>query len=128
MVAHYAMPAFPPSLAGSRVSHDIEMSPQEKARFRLIFFALSLASFTSLWLSASVLSSPHKSSSSHGGYHAISELDKPPSIAKEPLSSYWAYYSPYHPAGKFHGSTPKGCVVSQVNIVNFFSITFPTPP
>lgn len=122
VTARYSIPAPPPALARSRVSHKLQLSSREKVKLRLTLFALCVASFATLLLLTNVVSPPERFSTLRDEYHSrdvISGLNKPSSIAKEPLSSYWAYYSPYHPAhGKFEGSTRKGCVVSQVNIVS----------
>ena len=126
MVARYSIPVPPPALGRSKVSHKLQLSPQEKFRLRFTIFAFFFACSTSLFLLVDVVSSPEGSSTLRDESHnrgVISAFDKPPSIAKAPLSSYWAYYSPYHPAGKFKGSTPKRCVVSQVNIVSFFFLS-----
>jgi hypothetical protein len=121
MTAHYGIPVPPPALARSRVSHKLQLSPQEKLKLRLTLFALCLASFTSLLLFINVVSPQEGFSALRDEYHSrdvISAFNKSSSIATEPLSSYWAYYSPYHPAAKFEGSVREGCVVSQVNIVS----------
>lgn len=47
-------------------------------------------------------------------------LDELAEIAIKSFSESWAYYSPYHPAAPFEGSTREGCVVSQVNIVSHY--------
>ena len=125
VTARYSIPALPPALARSRVSHKLQLSSREKVKLRLTLFALCVASFTTcLLLLTNVVSPLERFATLRDEYHSrdvISGLNKPSSIAKEPLSSYWAYYSPYHPAhGKFEGSTRGGCVVSQVNIVSSF--------
>ena len=124
VTARYSIPDLPPALARSRVSHKLQLSSREKVKLRLTLVALCLASFATLLLLLNVVSSPERFLTLRDEYHSrdvISGLNKPSSITKEPLSSYWAYYSPYQPAhGKFKGSTRKGCVVSQVNIVSSF--------
>lgn len=121
MTAHYGIPVPPPVLARSKVSHKLQSSPQEKLQLYLILFTLCLASLTSLLLLVNVVSPPGRSPTLSDEYHsrgATSAFNRPPSIAADPLSFYWAYYSPYHPAAKFERSTRKGCAVSQVNIVS----------
>jgi len=121
MTAHYGIPVPPPALARNKVSHKLQLSPQEKVQLYLILFTLCLASLTSLLLLVNVVSPPDRSPTFPDQYHsrgATSASNKPPSIAADPLSFYWAYYSPYHPAAKLETSIRKGCVVSQVNIVS----------
>jgi len=115
MVTHYGTPALPLAPGRSKVSHSLELSPEEKIKLRVALFALFAACLTGLSLFVDVVSSPAR----FPAYHTRGVLgsDKLASVAV----GSWAYYSPYHPAGKFEGSTRDGCVVSQVNIVSSFS-------
>lgn len=124
MVAHYGIPAPPPALGRSKVSRKLQLSPQEKVKLRLAVFTFFGTCFTSLFLLLNVVS-PEGFPTFRDEYYSrgvIPDFDKT-SITAGPLSSSWAYYSPYRPAGKFEGLTPEGCVVSQVNIVSFFSLS-----
>jgi len=125
MIARYGVPAPPLALGRSRVSHKLQLSPQEKLKLRLALFTLLVACSTGIFLLVNVVSSPEGFPVFRGEYRSrgVTEgLDKLAPIASEPLSSSWAYYSPYHPAGKFEGSTRESCVVSQVNIVSSVSL------
>jgi len=121
MIARYGIPAPPQALGRSRVSHKLQSSPQEKLKLRLALFALFVACSTSIFLLVNAFSSPWGFPVFRGEYRSRG-LDQLAPIAAEPLSSSWAYYSPYNPAGKFDGSTREGCVVSQVNIVSSVSL------
>jgi len=114
MVAHYAIPA-PPLVHGqSKVSHKLRLSQQEETKLRLTIFAFFVACLTGLFLFVNIVS-PEGFPASRDEYRSrgVSGSDRIRS-----LSASWAYYSPYYPAAEFDGSTRKGCVVSQVNIVS----------
>jgi len=110
------------------------MSRQDLVTLRLTLSALFLTFLIIASLLANIISSPHSSqtplpsSSQHhhdGDPHQNGGvLDALAEMATKSFSESWAYYSPYHPAAPFEGSTREGCVVSQVNIV---SRRFPTP-
>ncbi|KAF9645613.1 phosphoglycerate mutase-like protein [Thelephora ganbajun] len=128
MVAHYGIPTPPPALGRSRVTHKLELSPQEKVKLRLALFAFFAACLTTLLLLVNVVSSPeglptHDEYHSQGTIFGSSELGP---TAKGSISVSWASYSPYHPAGKFEGSTREGCVVSQVSILQRHGARYPT--
>ena len=78
------------------------MSRQDIAAVRLTLSALFLTFFVLFLLLINIVSS------------------LPCSIyfCRPPFSELWANTSPYYPAAPYEGSTPKGCVVSQVNIVS----------
>ena len=127
MVSHYGIPMPPPLARGpSRVSHKLQLSQQERINLHLTLFALFVSSalfvacFTSLLLLVNFVPPPEGFPASRDGYYSrgASGFEK---LASAPLSTTWAYYSPYHPAGKFEGSTRGGCVVSQVNIVSLLA-------
>jgi len=87
---------------------------------RLTLSALFLTFLIIGSLLANIVSSPHGPSilqQNHDG----GMLDALAETAIKSYSESWAYYSPYHPAAPFEGSTRKGCVVSQVNIVSHHS-------
>jgi len=104
------------------------MSRQDLVTLRLTLSALFLTFLIIASLLANIISSPHSSqtplppSSQHhhdGDPHQNGGvLDALAEMATKSFSESWAYYSPYHPAAPFEGSTREGCVVSQVNIVN----------
>ena len=116
MVAHHAIPV-PPLVHGqSKVSHKLRLSQQERIKHRLTIFAFFVACLTGLFLFVNIVSSPEaRFPASRDEYRSrvVSGSDRIRS-----LSASWAYYSPYHPAAEFDGSTRKGCVVSQANIVS----------
>lgn len=123
MVSHFGIPTPHLAQGRSRVSHKLQLSQQEKIKLHLTLFALFalfLACFTGILLLVDAVSSPGAFPPSRDEYHSrgASELDRLPFAS---LWALWAYYSPYHPAGKFEGSTRKGCIVSQVNIVSSVS-------
>ena len=101
--SHYFIPA----KGQSKVSHKLRLSQQEKAN-RLTTLAPFVACLTGLLLLVNLVS-PSKEQRDH----SVSA-----SMLAELLPASWAYYSPYHPAAKFEGSTREGCFVSQVNIVS----------
>lgn len=119
MVSHHYVPAPPLARGRDRVSRKLRLSRQEKIKLRLTLSALFVACFTGLWLLIDILASPDGFPAPRDEYRSSDApgFDKLPS-----MSTSWAYYSPYHPAAEFEGSTREGCVVSQVNIVS------PVPP
>ena len=123
MVAHYIHGfSVPPwALGRSKVSHRLRLSRREKIGLCLALSSFFLACFSILLLLVTVISSLAGFPTSRDEYHsrtATFGFDKSSAIDKAPLSSLWASYSPYHPAGEYEGSIREGCVVTQVNIVS----------
>lgn len=117
MVSHYCVPTVPLSQGRSKVSHELQLSRQEKIILRLTLSALFVACLAGLLFLVNVVASLEGFPASRDECRSrgILGFDKSPSASS---STSWAYYSPYYPAGKFKGPTREGCVVSQVNIVS----------
>ena len=104
------------------------MSRQDIVTLRLTLSALFITFLVIASLLANITSSLHSSSALHSQpveqHHDDNPnqnggmLDALAQTAAKSFSESWAYYSPYHPAAPFEGSTRKGCVVSQANIVS----------
>ena len=122
MVARYGIPPPSPALGRSKVHHRLRLSRHERLRLCLALVAPFTACL-SLLLLVILVSSPVRFPDSPDEYQirrVIPESDTPSSTTAEPLSSLWAPYSPYYPAGDYEASIREGCVLSQVNIVCFF--------
>lgn len=119
MVSHYGISTPPLAQGRSKVSHQLQLSQQEKIELHLTLlglFTLFLACFTSIVLLVNLIPPPALRDEYHS--RSVVWFDQ---LATVPLPTLWASYSPYHPAGEFEGSTREGCVVSQVNIVSSVS-------
>ena len=122
MVARYGIPPPSPALGRSKVHHRLRLSRHERLRFCLAL-AASFTACLSLLLLVIFVSSPVRFPDSPDEYQirrVTPESDTPSSTTAKPLSSLWAPYSPYHPAGNYEASIREGRVLPQVNIVRCF--------
>jgi len=128
MATRYGIPPLPLIPGRSKVSHRLGLSPQERFKLHATIFALFISCLTGLSLFVNVVSPPEWLPASRGEYQSrdVIEFDKLSSTAPKLFSTSWAYYSPYHPAGKYGGPTREGCVVSQVNILQRHGARYPT--
>jgi len=101
------------------------MSQRDIVTVRLTLSALFLTFLIIASLLANIASSPHIYSTlqqnDDNPHQNGGTLDALAEMTIKLFSESWAYYSPYHPAAPFEGSTRRGCVVSQVNIVSHYS-------
>lgn len=119
MVNHYGISTPPLAQGQSKVSHKLRLSQQEEVKLRIIQSALFVACLTGLLVLVNAVAPPEgfpePPRNDYRSRGALVGSDKSPLV---PFSTSWACYSPYHPVGKYEGSTGEGCVVSQVNIVS----------
>ena len=102
----------------------IPLVVREKTQVRLALSTFFPARFTTLLL-VSIISSFAGFVASCDKYHSrgvILGFNKSSAIDTTPLSSLWAAYSPYHPAGEYEGSIREGRALTQVDIVSLLSL------
>lgn len=129
MVPSHGLSTSPPALSQSKVSHQLRLSQQERLDLCLVLSALFTASLTGLLLLVNLASSQDRSSPLPAEFQSRGVtfgFGRPFPLHSQPLSSSWAPYSPYHPAGKYEDPTREGCVVSQVNILQRHGARYPT--
>ena len=91
---------------------------RQSVTIRLTLSVLFLALLTTASPPNNVVFSLHGSSVLRPDRQNDGTLGALAEIATKSVLESWANTSPYYPAAPFEGSTRKGCVVSQVNIVS----------
>ncbi|KAF9778341.1 phytase [Thelephora terrestris] len=126
--SRYGVPPLDPALARSKVHHRLRLTRQEKVQLCLALFAYIIACLGLLLLLVALFA-PDRFPASRDEFQSSRVTpgsDRASSTTLKPLSSLWAPYSPYHPAGKYEAPIREGCVLSQVNILQRHGARYPT--